>query len=104
MNYFCTILRGDRKQKKDIVMNKLTTVLLGLSLGTAGLVGCTNTAVDTTAGAAAGAGLGYAVSGGSTLGTLVGTGAGAVVGNSIGQYQDNQYYNRSNYYRDGFYY
>jgi len=74
-----------------------TVFLLGLS--TSMIVGCTNTEVGTTTGAAAGAGLGYVVSGGSALGTVIGAGAGGLIGNSIGRDQD-----RRDYYRNGYYY
>ena len=65
----------------------LSVVLVGLMT----LAGCTNTQVDTTAGAAAGAGLGYAVSGGSGAGALIGAGAGGLLGYGIGQAQDRRY-------------
>ena len=73
-------------------MKKIITAVFCLGVGTAGLVGCTNTEVGTTTGAAAGAGLGYAVSGGSAFGTVLGAGTGALLGNAIGQQQDNNYY------------
>lgn len=78
-------------------MNKRST-LLGLSLTTFMLAGCTTTQVDTSIGGAAGAGLGYAVSG-SPWGAVIGGGAGALIGNQIGQEQT-----RRNHYRNGQYY
>lgn len=79
-------------------MKKIITLALFLIIGTVGLVGCTNTEVDTSLGAAAGAGLGYAVSGGSGVGAAVGAGAGALIGNSIGHSQDRAYYSRHHRY------
>lgn len=78
-------------------MNQRFT-LLGFSLTTLLLAGCTTTQVGTSIGGGAGAGLGYAVSG-SPWGAVIGGGAGALIGNQIGQNQT-----RRNYYRNGQYY
>lgn len=79
-------------------MNKLATSLFVIGLSASALVGCTNTEVGTTTGAAAGAGLGYAVSGGNVLGTTIGAGTGAIVGNTIGADQDRRAYYGYPYY------
>lgn len=92
-------------------MKKIITAVFCLGVGATGLVGCTNTEVGTTTGAAAGAGLGYAVSGGSAGGTLLGAGTGALLGYAVGQSQDNYYYRNAYYgyggyhpyYRNGYY-
>jgi uncharacterized protein YcfJ len=86
--------------KRKSKMKKIIATVFCIGVSATALVGCTNTEVGTTTGAAAGAGLGYAVSGGSALGTVIGAGAGGLIGNAIGRDQDRREY----YYRNGDYY